>query len=133
MSKRLAYLRTSTDKQDLNNQKLEILEYARQKGMQIEDFIALSMSSRKSQRERRIDDQNQSIEILEIRSRFNDLQKTIEIPIAKTMWVKSQEVWCVFWQRADMKWHRYDPLPEVKTLEEFIDVVEADEYACFYG
>ena len=56
MSKHLAYLRTSTDKQDLNNQKLEILEYARQKGVKIEDFIALSMSSRKSQRERRIDE-----------------------------------------------------------------------------
>ena len=56
MSKRLAYLRTSTDKQDLNNQKLEILEYARQKGVQVEDFIALSISSRKSQRERRIDE-----------------------------------------------------------------------------
>jgi len=28
MSKVLAYLRTSTDKQDLNHQKLEILEYA---------------------------------------------------------------------------------------------------------
>jgi DNA invertase Pin-like site-specific DNA recombinase len=56
MSKVLAYLRTSTDKQDLNNQKLEILEYARQKGLQVEDFIALSMSSRKSQRERRIDE-----------------------------------------------------------------------------
>lgn len=77
--------------------------------------------------------QNHSIEILEIRSRFNDPQKTIEIPIAKTTWVKSQEVWRIFWQRADMKWHRYDPLPEVKSLEEFIGAVEADEYACFYG
>jgi DNA invertase Pin-like site-specific DNA recombinase len=56
MSKNLAYLRTSTDKQDLNNQKLEILEYARQKGLKVEDFIALSISSHKSQRERRIDE-----------------------------------------------------------------------------
>jgi hypothetical protein len=77
--------------------------------------------------------ENQSIEIFEIRSRFNDPNSVVEIPIAKTTWVKSQNVWRVFWQRADMKWHRYLPLPEVKSLQEFIDAVEADEYACFYG
>lgn len=54
--KTLAYIRTSTDKQDLNNQRLEILEYARLRGLQIDDFIAISMSSRKSPRARRIDD-----------------------------------------------------------------------------
>jgi len=41
MSKILAYRRTSTDKQDLNNQKLEILESARQNDLRIEDFIAI--------------------------------------------------------------------------------------------
>jgi DNA invertase Pin-like site-specific DNA recombinase len=56
MSKVLAYLRTSTDKQDLNNQRLEILEYARQRGLQIADFIAISISSRKTSYERRIDE-----------------------------------------------------------------------------
>lgn len=76
---------------------------------------------------------NQSIELFEIRSAFNDPQRTVEIPIAKTTWVRTQEVWRIFWQRADMKWHRYTPQPEVKSLEEFIDVVEADEYACFFG
>ena len=56
MSKVLAYLRTSTDKQDLNNQRLEILEYARQQGIQIADFIAIAISSRKNPYERRIDE-----------------------------------------------------------------------------
>ena len=76
---------------------------------------------------------NQSIEIFEIRPRYNDPQSVVEIPIAKTTWVKSRKVWRVFWQRADMKWHSYPSLPEVKSLQEFIDAVEADEYACFYG
>jgi DNA invertase Pin-like site-specific DNA recombinase len=31
MGKTIAYLRASTDRQDLNNQKLEILEFAREK------------------------------------------------------------------------------------------------------
>jgi len=56
INKVLAYLRTSTDKQDLNNQKLAILEYARQNHVPIEDFIAVSISSRQNRRERRIDE-----------------------------------------------------------------------------
>ena len=43
MSKALAYLRTSTDKQDLNNQRLEILEYAQQHDIHVADFIEISI------------------------------------------------------------------------------------------
>lgn len=52
----LAYLRTSTDQQDLNNQRLEILEYARQHQIHIADFIAIAISSRKTPYERRIEE-----------------------------------------------------------------------------
>jgi DNA invertase Pin-like site-specific DNA recombinase len=54
MSKILAYLRTSTDKQDLNNQRLEILEYARRNDLRVDDFIEVSISSRKGRRARKI-------------------------------------------------------------------------------
>lgn len=56
MGKILAYLRTSTDKQDLNNQRLEILEYARRNDLHIDDFIEISISSRKSRKARRIEE-----------------------------------------------------------------------------
>ena len=56
MSRILAYLRTSTDKQDLNVQKVESLEYARRHGLHIDDFIAISISSRRERRARRIDE-----------------------------------------------------------------------------
>lgn len=56
MGKVVAYLRTSTDKQDLNNQKLAVLEYARRKKIHIDDFIAISISSRKSPRDRRLEE-----------------------------------------------------------------------------
>lgn len=56
MNRIIAYLRTSTDKQDLQAQKLEILEYAQQNRMQVDDFIAISISSRKSQRARRLEE-----------------------------------------------------------------------------
>lgn len=56
MSKTIAYIRTSTDKQDLNNQKLEIFEYARRNQLEVNDFIQMSMSSRRTSKERRIDE-----------------------------------------------------------------------------
>ncbi len=56
MTKIVAYLRTSTDKQDLNNQKLEILEYSRSHKLNVDDFIQISISSRKTSKDRRIDE-----------------------------------------------------------------------------
>lgn len=56
MSRIIAYLRTSTDKQDLQAQRLQILEYAQQNRIQVDDFIAISISSRKSQRARRVEE-----------------------------------------------------------------------------
>ena len=56
MGKTLAYLRTSTDKQDLDQQRLQILDYARNNQLDIDDFIAISMSSRRSSRDRRLDE-----------------------------------------------------------------------------
>ena len=75
----------------------------------------------------------QSVEIFEIRPMWNNPDEKIEERVAKAIYVKSRNIWKVFWQRADLKWYRYDPEPEVKTVEGFLDVVERDEYACFFG
>jgi DNA invertase Pin-like site-specific DNA recombinase len=56
MARTLAYLRTSTDRQDINHQKVEILEYARRERIHIDDFIAISISSKRERRARRIDE-----------------------------------------------------------------------------
>ncbi len=56
MAKTVAYLRVSTDKQDLNHQKLEILEYARHHELHINAFIEVAMSSRQTSKQRRIDE-----------------------------------------------------------------------------
>jgi DNA invertase Pin-like site-specific DNA recombinase len=55
VSKTLAYLRVSTDKQDTKNQKLEILEYARKNDFKIDRFIEVEISSRKGYRQRQLD------------------------------------------------------------------------------
>jgi hypothetical protein len=75
----------------------------------------------------------QSIEIFEIRPRWNEPSEKIEEAVAKATFIKSQGTWKVFWQRADLKWHRYDPVPEVASVERFLDVVDKDAYSCFFG
>ena len=52
----LAYIRTSTDKQDNDNQKLEIYEYAQSKKLKIDEVIEIQVSSRKGRVERRIEE-----------------------------------------------------------------------------
>ncbi len=32
-----------------------------------------------------------------------------------------------------MKWHRYDPNPEVKHIEDFLALVGEDERSCFWS
>ncbi len=55
MSKTIAYTRVSTDSQDLKNQKLEILEYADKHQFQITNWSEIKVSSRKSTKDRLID------------------------------------------------------------------------------
>ena len=56
MGKTYAYLRTCTDKQELNHQKLEILEYARRHELKADEFVEIAMSSRKTPKQRRIEE-----------------------------------------------------------------------------
>lgn len=76
---------------------------------------------------------NQSVELFEIRPAFRAPDETIENPIAKATYVKSTKEWRLYWMKADLKWHRYEPAPEVTDLEEFLQVIEEDKFGCFYG
>ncbi len=75
----------------------------------------------------------QSLELFELRPVWNDPSATIESAIAKATYVRKTGAWKVYWQRADMKWHRYDPVPEVETVDDFLALVEGDRYGCFFG
>ena len=48
MTKIIAYIRTSIDKPELNNQKLAILEYAQKNNLKINEFVEIQMSSKKN-------------------------------------------------------------------------------------
>ena len=75
----------------------------------------------------------QSVEIFEIRPAWDDPSEKMENAVAKATYVRRSNAWRIYWQRSDLKWHRYDPVPEVARIEEFLEVVDADEYRCFFG
>ena len=77
--------------------------------------------------------EKQSIILNEIRPVWRDPSVYKEYGFAKTTYVKSKNVWKVYWMRADLKWHPYDPKPEVKTLQQFLKIVDEDKYHCFKG
>lgn len=56
MNKNVAYIRVSTDKQTLENQRHKILEYVHNKNIKIHNFLEIEVSSRKEQKDRLINE-----------------------------------------------------------------------------
>ncbi|HEU4627467.1 MAG TPA: DUF3024 domain-containing protein [Steroidobacteraceae bacterium] len=75
-----------------------------------------------------------SVEIFEIRPVWRGSPgERREYAVAKATFVRTRGVWRVFWKRGDLKWHGYDPAPEVTSIEEFVSLVAEDRHACFFG
>ena len=53
--KTVAYLRVSKDTQDVNNQRLAVLQFAQRERIQVDQFMEVTVSSRKSAKDRKID------------------------------------------------------------------------------
>ena len=76
---------------------------------------------------------NQSIILEEVRPVFNNPSEYRNYGYAKTTFIKTSNTWKVYWMRSDLKWHLYEPCPEVTDLREFIQFVEEDQHHCFKG
>lgn len=77
--------------------------------------------------------EEQSVIIFEIRELWNRPGEKREEFIAKATYVKKTNSWKIYWQRADLKWHRYDPVPDVCTIEDFLTLLDDDQFCCFWG
>ena len=75
----------------------------------------------------------QSVELLEIRPQWDDPAIIHRRPFAKATYVKVQDCWKVSWMRASLKWQGYEPTPAVPSIDEFLAVVDQDQYGCFWG
>jgi hypothetical protein len=75
----------------------------------------------------------QSVEVFEVRPEWRDRTKKFESAVAKATFVRTKNRWKVYWMRRDLKWHGYGPHPEVLSIEAFLQIVDDDEFACFFG
>ena len=75
----------------------------------------------------------QSVEVFEIRPVWKNESEIMEYPVAKATFIKTRGVWKVYWMRADLNWHSYQPTPTVGGVEQFLALIEEDRYACFWG
>ncbi len=76
---------------------------------------------------------NQVVEIFEIRERWDKKSEKVRVPVAKTRWVKSKNLWKIYWMRGSGKWELYKPKEEVKNLAEVFRVISEDKHGCFWG
>jgi len=53
-------------------------------------------------------------------------------PFVKFRYIKSEALWHIYWMRASGKWQAYEVNPIAKDLEEALQVIDADQYGCFF-
>ena len=75
----------------------------------------------------------QDVVLYERRPHWNKKEEWLETPAAKLKFVRTAGEWRLFWMRADLKWHRYDPFPASKQLGDLVDEISRDPCACFFG
>ncbi len=71
--------------------------------------------------------------LCEVRPNYRTGKDWKEFPFAKIRYVKSRDIYNIYWQRANGKWIAYDPVPSVGNLAAAVAVIDADAHGCFYG
>jgi hypothetical protein len=73
------------------------------------------------------------LQIFEIRPKWDNPSEIMHSPFAKIRYIKSSNVWKLYWMRASGKWESYQPLPKSTHLEKLLDCITEDHYSCFKG
>lgn len=79
--------------------------------------------------------QNRELRIFEIRPVYNDNDHKIESDVARAKYIKSRDVWKIYWKRANGNWEPYRPGGdfEVEDITEFFTILDEDKYGAFWG
>lgn len=75
----------------------------------------------------------QVVELFERRPQWNDPSVYHEHAYAKIRYIKSSQLFKLYWQRASLKWKLYEPFPESSHLQKLLEVIKEDRYGCFRG
>lgn len=76
---------------------------------------------------------NNVVDIYETRPRWDDDTKVVNLPISRAKYIKSKNIWRIYWINSNEKWLAYKPKPEVVLFENYITILEKDENGCFWG
>ncbi len=77
--------------------------------------------------------ENHDVILYEIRPRWDKSDEKTGRPCAKLTFVRSQNIWKLYWHRANGKWHAYGPLKSSRDLAELIAEIDTDPNGCFFG
>ncbi|MFC4656291.1 DUF3024 domain-containing protein [Rheinheimera marina] len=77
--------------------------------------------------------ERQSLVLYEVRPDWQDKTEIHEYPFAKLTYVRTRNCWNIFWMRANLKCYGYEPEPSVRTIDEALQIVAEDKFACFFG
>jgi len=75
----------------------------------------------------------QSVVVFEERPDWWDAAQRMRNPLAKFRYVRTSGSWNLYWHRADLKWHRYQPAAPTSDLAALVEIVERDECGAFFG
>ncbi|WP_010255373.1 DUF3024 domain-containing protein [Myroides injenensis] len=74
---------------------------------------------------------NNVFELYCVRPAFFDPSLVIRLPYAKFKYVKTQNIWKLYWKLANGKWTSYDKLPESDDLLVILNEIKEDPLGCF--
>ena len=55
------------------------------------------------------------------------------MPLAKLTYVKTENIWKLYWKRANDKWVIYEPKGSAKDLGTLVKEIDKDSHGCFFG
>jgi hypothetical protein len=77
--------------------------------------------------------QRSEVVLSSVRPALLGRKETMVQPFAKIKWIGTKSAWIIYWMRADLKWHRYDPSQKIRSLHDALAEIHADPYGCFFG
>ena len=75
----------------------------------------------------------QSVVIAEECPGWGDPSRRMRTPVGKLHFVRATGLWTLYWMRADLTWHVYQPATPSRDLATLVGVVDRDEYCAFFG
>ena len=71
--------------------------------------------------------------IAEDRPRWDKPEAWHAMDFAKLKFIRSHNIWKLYWKRASGKWQLYEPNSEDKNLANLVGTIKEDRFGCFFG